>query len=145
QAMSQPRGHAAAVVVNGAIQVIGGTDGSQALALNEVFFPHRSGEEENAWEARSPLPEGRSGMAVSELASMVFLFGGDADQPPLQYLPFQDQWQPMDGTPEPVGSGFGMAPVNTHLHFFGGQVNDQRLDHHLAYQAVYVVPLPIMR
>lgn len=145
QRMSQPRGFASAVVVSGSIQVIGGTDGEQSLSLNEAFFPHRTGEGEVAWETRAPLPDRRYGASVVEMASMVFLFGGDAGQPPLQYLPFQDEWQVMEGSPEPVGIGFGMVPVNTHLHFFGGRLNGELLDHHLAYQAVYIVPLPILK
>ena len=80
-----------------------------------------------------------------EMASLFFFFGGDAGKPPLQYLPFQDEWQVMEGSPEPVGEGFGMVPVNTHLHFFGGRLNGELLDPHLAYQAVYIVPLPILK
>ncbi len=78
--MKLARAYMGATEVNGKIYLLGGYDGKSALDLNDVFLPARQESGESAWESLSPLPEGRYGMGVTNLAGFIFILGGTSSQ-----------------------------------------------------------------
>lgn len=142
------RAFASAVVVESKIYVIGGYDGQQALRDQLVYFPDRDRSDDQAWEKRAPLPEGRYGMSCTALANMIYLVGGvnDAKQaaglPPLVYQPLNDRWNSFDLPPQALGDRPALLGLDTRLHVLGGETSAGLLAYHLTYQAIYTIAIP---
>ncbi|MGH2523334.1 MAG: Kelch repeat-containing protein [Anaerolineales bacterium] len=149
--MPTPRGHASVAVAAGKIYVIGGTDGEQALAVNEEFGPEAEASGDTPWQARQPLPEARSKMAVASIADIIYVVGGEGSTetsqsaPALEYFSQKDQWQPFEGPFQQSWSGLGLAGVSTNLYAFGGLKAGVATGQHLAYQAIYTIVIPIVK
>ena len=62
--LASARGGARAVSEGGKIYLLGGTDGKQVFKDSLAYYPQRDLNHESAWEALSPLPEGRAEMGV---------------------------------------------------------------------------------
>ena len=146
--LPEARAFAAAAVVESKIYVIGGYDGEQALRDQLVYFPDRDRNDDQPWEQRAPLPEGRYGMSCTALANMIYLVGGlgDANQanglPPLVYQPLNDRWISFELPPEALGDQPALLGLETRLHVLGGDSPSGLLASHLTYQALYTIAIP---
>lgn len=146
--LPQARAFSTAAVVESKIYVIGGFDGQQALRDQFVYFPDRDRNNDQPWEQRAPLPEGRYGMGCTVLANMIYLVGGlgDANQAgglvPLVYQPLNDRWTSFDLPPESLGDRPAVLGLETRLHVLGGETPTGLLANHLTYQAIYTIAIP---
>lgn len=147
--MPTARAFAGAALANGKIYVFGGFDGERPLAVNEVYLPDRDDGQEVAWQAGTPLPEGRYAMGVASVADIIHVFGGvsegEGSPPSLEYPPQTETWQPFDSPLSQSWSRLGLAPLGTRLYLVGGGLEGIPSARNLEYQAVYVISLPIVR
>ena len=146
-----PRSQSAAVTVGSKIFVLGGTDGTQPLTNNDVYFPQRDQNGESAWEQKAPLPDGRYAMGAATMVDAIYVFGGKVDQDELaparllQYAPDKDTWIEADATEQGTVSGLAMLAWQTQLHLLGGIKADSTISRqHLIYQAVYTIQVPLI-
>jgi DNA-binding CsgD family transcriptional regulator len=148
--MPTARSFAGAAVSNGKIFVFGGFDGENPLAVNEIYQPDlEDGQGEPAWMEGPPMPEPRFGMGVASVADIIHVFGGlgagDDPLPPLEYPPQTLIWQAFESPLEESWTFLGMAPSGTRLYLMGGAVEGEPSGRNLAYQAIYIVSLPVIR
>jgi len=145
--MPTARANAGAVVVGGKIYIIGGWDGKNALTVNEVYQPDRS-ELESKWSEASPLPSGRFGMGIANLADIIFIIGGTSTDDGLTMiaLPQEDKdWGQVE-TPLQIGwSYLGAVTVGTRLYALGGETAEGLNTVMWSYQAIFTITLPIVR
>ena len=145
--MPTARAFAGAAVSGNKIYVIGGYDGKHALAINEIYQPYLDDNQNQSWEAGSPLPIARYGMGVASLADIVHVIGGMGNRNialnSLVYSPEIGSWQTVN-TDEPVGSKLGLAPLGEFIYVVGGMINNSPVDNNIAYRAIYSVALPVI-
>ncbi|MEP7359760.1 MAG: kelch repeat-containing protein, partial [Anaerolineales bacterium] len=145
--MDQARGFAAAAVAGGKIFVVGGTDGEKELALNSAFSPDAEASGDQAWEAHTPLPAGRSKFAMVSLADILHVIGGNgAGDPPtaLAYSPQLNVWEQLETPPLSGWTQLGVAAVGTNLYAFGGLNQGAPTAAQWAYQALYTIAIPVV-
>lgn len=145
--MPRPRAYAGAVVAMESIFVFGGTDGDAPLIENDRYAPN-SGEE-NAWTEAAPLPEGRYAMGYAAVAELVYVTGGQSDQDDavlsnLQYLPLEDRWQVFETADSRSWERGSLVIYGTNLHLIGGFEGGLLTGRHSAYQAIYVINMPVI-
>jgi hypothetical protein len=144
--MPTARGNAGAAVAGGKIYVIGGTDGKQALVVNEEYLPERDDGYDNPWVQRAPLPVGRAGMGIASVADIIHIVGGEGKDsllPPVEYFPQRDEWQPFENPMPEQWSNLGLVAVETRLYGIGGRRENAVTAQNLAYQAIYTIVIPI--
>jgi DNA-binding CsgD family transcriptional regulator/N-acetylneuraminic acid mutarotase len=145
--MPTARESAGAAVVGSKIYLIGGWDGSQSVTSCEIFRPDliNSGRE---WTTVTPLPIGRNGMGVTNLADMVFVVGGTevaGDPVTIVLLPGAIEWSKIDS---PVPSGWtklSTVVIGSRLYALGGSTQQGLFTQMWSYQAIYTITLPIVR
>jgi DNA-binding CsgD family transcriptional regulator len=146
--MPAPRAYAGAVVSENMIFVIGGYDGKQALAANDVYQPNQDDGHNYPWSKSVPLPEGRYGMAVSSIADIIYVSGGQGStQDVIPFLAFSPQlnaWQLLDAPPEKIGASVASAALGANLYVIGGRVGETQSNQILSYQAIYSVAFPVI-
>ncbi len=145
--MPRARAYAGAVVAMENIYVFGGTDGSTPLIENDRYAPNAG--EENAWTAAAPLPEGRYAMGYAAVADLVYVTGGQSDQAGavlsnLQYLPLEDRWQAFEAADTRSWERGSLVIYGTNLHLIGGFEGGLLTGRHSAYQAIYVLNMPVI-
>ena len=136
-------------IVEGKIFVIGGYDGKKALATNEIYIPDLEESENSPWEIGEPLPNPRYAMGVASLADTIYVIGGVSDRDEaLGYIELSSQsseWKDFGETFETGWSHLGIVPVGTHLYLAGGELDGVLTNQNLAYQAIYLINLPVIR
>ena len=136
-------------IVEGKIFVIGGYDGQKALATNEIYIPDLEESENSPWEIGEPLPNPRYAMGVASLANTIYVIGGESDRDEaLGYIEFSSQsseWKDFGETFDTGWSYLGIVPVGTHLYLTGGELDGVLTNQNLAYQAIYLINLPVIR
>lgn len=142
------RAFSGAVVLGDRVYVIGGYDGQGPLDRVDVYTPSREDQGE-PWSQGAPLPEGRYAMGVVSLVDSIYVIGGqgvdDEALPPLQYQAGQDSWEVFDqGAAESWSQG-GLAIIGANLHVLGGVNGKELSDRHLAYRAVFIINMPVIR
>lgn len=146
--LSSPRGFAGATVAGGNIYLIGGYDGRSALRLNEMYLADKDQPGSEPWQARSALPESRYQMGVVNLADMVYVVGGRSDNRQnlniLNYLPTTDKWQQIQTPPRKQQGSIGLAGFGANLYIIGGESDNDLSSQVDAYQALYLLLLPIL-
>lgn len=147
--MPTARAFAGAALAGGNIFVVGGFDGKSALAVKEIYLPDRDDGQQAAWIQGDPLPEGRYAMGVASVADIIHVIGGIGSEnsplPSLEYLAQTGIWQTFDSPQPDPWSHLGLAPVGTQLFIVGGDLNAAPTAKNLAYQAIYIVTLPVIR
>jgi DNA-binding CsgD family transcriptional regulator len=149
--MPTARSFAGAAAANGKIYVFGGFDGDRPLAVNEIYQPDldHGQDQVSAWAEGPPLPEPRYGMGVASVADIIHVFGGlgegDGPLPPLEYPPQTLSWQAFESPLDEPWALLGLVPFGTRLYLVGGAVQGAPSGRNLAYQAIYVVSLPVIR
>ena len=136
-------------IVEGKIFVIGGYDGEKALATNEIYIPDLEESENSAWEIGEPLPNPRYAMGVASLADTIYIIGGESDRDEaLVYIELSSQsneWKDFGEAFDMGWSHLGIVPIGTHLYLTGGELDGVLTNQNLAYQAVYLINLPVVR
>jgi DNA-binding CsgD family transcriptional regulator/N-acetylneuraminic acid mutarotase len=144
-ALPGPRGDCGAVALEGKLLVIGGFDGTQALAQTLAYFPNRDSADEDPWEERPALPEGRYGFGAAALANSTYVFGGQADgQQPLVLTADGTVWSPIDYPLRPLGQGLSVLAAGNTLHLLGGAQGGTPTTAHQVYQALYTITIPFI-
>lgn len=149
--MPTARSFSGAAVANGKIYVFGGFDGKLPLAVNEIYQPDLDHGQLQAvaWAEGPPLPEPRYAMGVASVADIIHVFGGlgegDDPLPPLEYPPQTLSWQAFESPLDEPWALLGLVPFGTRLYLIGGAVQGTPSGRNLAYQAIYVVSLPVIR
>jgi hypothetical protein len=144
--MATARAYAGAGVADGKIYVIGGYDGKNALAVNEVFLPARENSGSAAWEAAESLPDARFAMGVASVVDIIYVIGGQGNQDStrgaLEFIPANAAWAVFDLPVEQTWSHLGMVLSGSFLYLLGGELDGSLSDQNLAYQAIYTVAIP---
>ena len=147
--MPTARAFAGAALAGGNIFVVGGYDGQRALAVNEIYLPERDDGNQVAWTQGEPLPEGRYAMGVVSVADILHVVGGKGNKnaalPSLEYPPQTGVWQAFENPHPQPWSQLGAAAFGTRLFIVGGDLNAAPTAKNLAYQAIYIITLPVVR
>lgn len=147
--MPTARAYAGAAVAGGRIYVVGGFDGDAPLSVNESYLPGMDGSGEKPWNPVAPLPEGRYAMGVAGLADIVHVMGGqgtpNAKTDVLQFFPQQNEWQTLESKIPQASSSIALVPLETRLFVLGGSVGGALTGQNLAYQAIYIISIPIVK
>jgi hypothetical protein len=99
---------------------------------------------------QAPLPEGRYAMGMTGIADTIYLIGGKigssqtgSGSAPALVLQ-ADAWQAIEQPPEGgQQSDLELVALGDHLYLLGGTVDGALSPQILAYQAVYIVLLPV--
>jgi DNA-binding CsgD family transcriptional regulator/N-acetylneuraminic acid mutarotase len=147
--MPTARAYPGVSIVEGKIFVLGGYDGEKALATSEVYTPDLEDGESSPWEIDKPLPSPNYAMGVASLADTIYIVGGESDQSDtLGYMGLSANirdWTKFGETINADWSHLGIVPVGTHLYLIGGEVDGSLTNQNLAYQAIYLINLPVVR
>jgi N-acetylneuraminic acid mutarotase len=147
--MRQAIGYAAAAVAGGKIFILGGRDGGQSLAINQVYQPDRDDGMQNPWSEGKAMPEPRSSLGVASLADILYVVGGENNNPGplkfLQYLPQQDEWQDLESLVLNRWTRLGLAPMETKIYVVGGELDGAPTSQNLSFQAIYSVLFPVVK
>jgi DNA-binding CsgD family transcriptional regulator len=145
--MPTARSYAGAVVVGGKIYVMGGYDGTQAVTIDEVYLPDYSGDG-SPWVEAPPLPAGRYGMGVTNLADIIFILGGVGSTENLTTIalsPGEQDWGQLE-SPLPGNWTFlNAVTVGTRLYVMGGKTDEGLSADMWSYQAIFTITFPIIR
>jgi DNA-binding CsgD family transcriptional regulator len=147
-AMQTARGFARAEVAGGVIFVMGGLDESDALDLNEAYFPQREHTEEYIWESRASMPEPRYAFGLTSVADILHVIGGLGETEslsPLKYFPQEDMWDAFLPPRQGSWSHMGVASIESFLYVLGGQWGDKIVGENLSYRAIYTITLPLVQ
>ena len=144
--MPTARGYAGAAVADGRIYVLGGNNSETRLSVNEAFTPDPNSET-SPWKTYAPLPIAKSKMGVASLVSIIYLCGGtdiSASSAVLAYFAELDEWRtlPSDFS-APVSPG--ITAQGAFLFALGGQLESAFTSQLLAYQAVYIISIPLVK
>jgi DNA-binding CsgD family transcriptional regulator len=145
--MPTAREYAGAEVVGGKIYVIGGWDGQNALNTSEIYMPDQEVSASN-WSAGTPLPEGRYGMGITNLADIIFVVGGQgSEEKPavIAISPDEETWGQIEAPIQNGWSFLAAVTVGTRFYVLGGKTEENLTSLMWSYQAVYTIRLPIIR
>ena len=121
------RNHMAAAAIGGKLYVAGGRFGggfrSEITAVLEVYDPAT-----NAWTAKAPMSEARSGLNGIAVNSCFHTFGGEHPSAGPNgvfphhevYDPKADRWTRRPDLPIPVHGVTGLVHINDRIHLPGG-------------------------
>jgi DNA-binding CsgD family transcriptional regulator len=145
--MPTARSNAGAVAVGGKIYVIGGWDDENALNINEVYQPDMP-ENATQWAQSSPLPSGRYGMGITNLADIIFIIGGVGPDESLTVIALPPEGPNWGQLEAPVQSGWSFlsaVTLGTRLYALGGTTEQELINQMWSYQAIFTITLPIIR
>lgn len=145
--MPTARGYAGAAAANGLIYIIGGVNNNGAnLVVNEAFSPNQAAGS-STWKKYASLPVARAKMGVTSIVNIVYLVGGIGESPrsnALEYFAQLDEWRTLSiGGLSLVAPG--VSALGTNLYSLGGQLGSDYTHQVLAYQAVYIISLPLVK
>ena len=148
-AMPTARAFSGAAVAGRKIYVLGGYDGVEALNVNESFSPDVASNTSEAWSQAKPMPEARYAMGVASVADMIYVVGGEGEEEissaaSMTFMEQRGEWRYF--TPIINGSKIGVSFTNwgVNIYTMGGIINNQLSKENLAYQAIYLVTIPII-
>ncbi len=141
------RGFAGAAVVSGKIYLVGGFDGTNFLANNDIYSPEFEETAQSPWAKGASLPEGRSAMGIANMVDNIYLIGGDSlnDEffSQLKYTPSNNTWEVATNPLAEPWANMGVVSFGTSLYAMGGELNDQPSQRNLVYQVIYSISIPI--
>ncbi len=147
--MPTARGYASAVTAGGRIYVVGGYNGEDALAVNEVYSPERDDGINTPWETGKPMPVARYGMGMTNIADVIYIFGGEGIDrqglPPLEYSPQLNRWQELQNPLPFKWTKLGLISIEMRLFALGGDIEGIPTGKNLSYQAIYTISIPLVR
>ena len=146
-AMPTARAYSGSVVVGGKIYVIGGWDGTKGLEVNEVYRPDNP-VDGSPWGSAPPLPSGRYGMGITNLADIIFILGGIDTSDNLTTIalsPNDTNWGQLESPLPSQWSYLRAITVGTRLYALGGKTGEIASDQMWSYQAIFTITFPIIR
>lgn len=149
--LSSPRAFAAAVVVDDAIYLVGGRDGEKEYSICEAYNPGKEGTTESPWNTRTPMDQGRGGLALVRVGNSLYAIGGGWEGELAfneRYDIENDLWSPF-GSPfiarwRTLGASVVDMPGGTMIYAIGGWSGDY-LSANEQYQAIFRVHIPSVR
>jgi hypothetical protein len=148
--MPTARAFMGTAVAAGKIFVIGGLNETGALATCDGYLPSGGESLSGAWSQSPDLPDARYAMGTASVADIIYVIGGKGpdEKPvtPVQFLPSMNAWAEIE-TPEnyPLSSP-GLAALEAYLYLIGGAASSGELSvMNQAYQAIYIIAVPIIR
>ena len=146
--MPTARGYVGTVSAGDRIFVLGGTDGDEIFNVNEVFVPALAVGQNDPWSTSTALPEGLYGMGATSIADILYVIGGESEQPrefsSLAFFPREEEWRVVDDPQEAIGVHLGAVSLGTQLFTIGGKINSVPTGHNQVYQAIYTVSIPVI-
>jgi len=140
QPMAQPRGFVGAAAIQDRIYVVGGYDNVSELNTCAAYAPAT-----NTWVPCAPMAMRRGGLAVVAVRNHLFALGGGM----AGYLAFNERYDPHLDTWNRIETpvtrqwhGLGAAFVSPYIYAIGGR-SEVNLSVNEAYQALFVVPVPV--
>lgn len=146
--MPEPKAYAGAVVASGRIFLLGGYNGSRALRTNYLYSPEEEVPGGKPWQRLLDLPQGRYAMGIASVADIIYIAGGESEAKTLPYLEYiipTNDWATFEPLDEQAWAHGGLALLGTNLHMIGGMQNQALTTQHLAYKAVYILNMPVVR
>jgi len=146
--MPTKRGYHGAAVAGRSIYVFGGFDGKQALTANEELRLDSLENEYPEWEEVTGMPEPVYGMGSTDVADIIFSFGGSGDVTEqysiLSFFHLEDEWRGVEGTELFHLSNMGVGRIGTTIYVVGGQVDSEPVSTNKAYQLLTTITIPII-
>ena len=146
--MPDPGAYVGAVVASGRIFVLGGYNGSKALRTNYLYSPEEDAPGGKPWQKLRNLPQGRYAMGIASVADIIYIVGGESEAEQLPYLEYiipRNEWATFEPLEEQAWAKGGLAILGTNLHVIGGMQSQVLTTQHLAYKAVYIINMPVIR
>ena len=149
--MPTARAYMGATLIGNKIYLLGGYDGEKfydtvdSLILSSAF----TGKLE--WESLLAMPGARSGLTAVSLADIGFIIGGNPDEKGenyavgWQFLPQSMEWGSFEDLPVKSWSRMAAVGQGAYIHILGGEVDGKITAQHLAYQAINVMFLPLIK
>jgi DNA-binding CsgD family transcriptional regulator len=142
-------GFSGATVVGGNIHVIGGYDGLVIYSTNAIYSPGNDAIGEVAWKVGKPMPEGRYAMGVANISDTIQIVGGKTKSyestTNLGFIPITNVWQINQSPLDRPYARLGVTSIGLNLYIAGGEYDNVTTNTFFAYQAVYIISIPIVR
>jgi DNA-binding CsgD family transcriptional regulator len=146
--MPERKAYFGAVVASGRIFLMGGYDGRRALRSNYLYSPEDEVRQKEPWKRLQDLPRGRYAMGIASVADIVYVIGGENEGEALPYLEYiipTNSWATFEPLEDQAWSQGSLAILGTNLHVVGGIQAGTLTSQHLAYKAVYIINMPVIR
>jgi len=146
--MPERKANFGAVVASGRIYLLGGYDGRRALRSNYLYSPEDEFRQNTPWKRLQDLPQGRYAMGIASVADIIYLIGGESGGEALPYLEYiipTNSWATFEPLEDQVWSQGSLAILGTNLHVVGGVQAGELTAQHLAYKALYIINMPVIR
>ena len=141
--------YAGAAIIDNKIQIIGGYNGETILVDNKIYDPNIENLDNQAWSNGNNLPYGVYGASFAQIADSLFIIGGKTGEHKsntiLQYEIKNRTWREMDETNIQLGAFQASSVISPDIYLLGGMLDNQIRAQNLAYQAVYIINLPLIR
>jgi N-acetylneuraminic acid mutarotase len=119
--MPTSRGGIGLAVVSGKIYAIGGSNSSDALAVNEMYDPAL-----DRWTTKHPMPTARTGFATAVHENKIYTIGGSSGESFTGkvevYNPLDDTWKTLASMPTPRAD-LTANVVGDKIYLFGGKAS----------------------
>lgn len=144
-----PRGYACAVVSGRKVFIFGGSDGTQALTVNEILRPDLLNTPDAPWSTAAEMPLAGSGMGCVNLADILYLAGGEnsSGEPivsNLAYFPQSDSWQNYQTPDRAIGARPGVVNLGMNMFVLGGELNGAASQDLMSYRIMFIVSIPVI-
>jgi len=141
--------YAGAAIIDNKIQIIGGYNGETISVDNKIYDPNIENLDNQAWSNGNNLPYGVYGASFAQIADSLFIIGGKTGEHKsntiLQYEIKNRTWREMDETNIQLGAFQASSVISPDIYLLGGMLDNQIRAQNLAYQAVYIINLPLIR
>jgi DNA-binding CsgD family transcriptional regulator/N-acetylneuraminic acid mutarotase len=149
QTMLEENAYAGAAIIDNKIDIIGGYNGKSILIDNKIFDPNIENLDNQAWSIGNNLPYGVYGASFAQIADSLYIIGGKTgDQNSdtiLQYEIQSGSWRVLEETNFRLGAFQASSVISPNIYLLGGIISNQIENQNLAYQAVYIINLPLVR
>ena len=88
-------------------------------------------------------------MGIASMADMIHVIGGvgpaHMTSTPLEFIPSTNTWQVFGSPLEKFWSQLGLELLGSKLNVVGGELGGKPTDQNLAYEAIYIIEIPVLR
>ena len=140
-----------ATVIGNKVYILGGYDGKNILKTIDTLVLTTDFTRQFEWEISHEMPGARRGLEAVSLAEIGYIIGGTSDENNgsyavgWQFLPQSMEWGSFEELPIHSWSRMAVVGLGTYIHILGGEVDAKITAQHLAYQALNVVFLPLLK
>ncbi|HUF37329.1 MAG TPA: LuxR C-terminal-related transcriptional regulator [Anaerolineales bacterium] len=142
---------AGAAAIGNSVYVIGGFDGENPASSTWIYSPALEGGAATnfPWRPAAPMPEGRYGMGLVNIADKIYLIGGAGGEgrhfTQMDYTPQTDLWQVVSNPLAGEWAHAATIALGTDIFVLGGELDDVPTDRSLSYQVLFIVVIPLIR